>query len=216
MPRKIGFGLTSLLFLLVCSLPVPAQQFSAVLVHQKPAGAVPTQVSVRGDKIRFEAGKAPQTSIEVIDLKQQTGFLALPAGQTYTVLAPGLIRTPIPFFRPADPENACPSWEKLVGKPGTCTKIGDGTLNGRAAVKYKGVAQNGDTGTAWVDRKLNFVVKWEGQTGAAEFQDIREAPQALALFEAPKGYDKVDPQAERQASKEKARQKQSGARKPQN
>jgi hypothetical protein len=59
-------------------------------------------------------------------------------------------------------------------------------------VKYSSTAQNGDTGYAWVDRSLLFVVKWEGQKTAAEFQNIQEGPQAAALFLPPPGYDKVD------------------------
>ena len=199
MSWRTAFRLACPLLLTVGSLPLFAQQFSAVLVHQKPEGAVPAKVSVNGDKVRLELDKGRRGGIVVIDLKEQTGFIALPEGKSYTVLPPERISTPMPFFHAADPENACPAWEKLVNKPGSCTKVGDVVLNGRAAVKYAGAAQNGETGSAWVDRKLNFVVKWEGQARAAEIRNIQEAPQSLSLFEIPKGYDKVDPRAAQQA-----------------
>lgn len=215
MRRTIGYGLTSLLFLAAGSLPTFAQQFSAILVHLKPEGAVSSNVSVRGEKIRFETQAPRKGGIAVLDLRQQTGFIALPEGNTYTVLPQGRIPAPLPFFLTTDSENACPAWEKLVGKPGSCSKVGDVTLNQRPAVQYKGLAKNGDAGIVWVDRKLNFVVKWEGQRSAAELREIHEGPQPLALFEVPKGYDKVDPQAAHQESRTKPPKAKTDARKPQ-
>ncbi len=166
--------------------------------------------------MRFEVAPPQRGSILIVDLKQQTGFFVLPENKTYTELPPGKVPLPMPFFHPADPENACAAWESLAKKPGTCTKVGDGTINGRAAVEYKGTAPNGDTGSAWVDRKLSFVIKWAGQKGAAEFRNIKEGTQAATLFEIPKGYDRVDTQAARQESaKKRAEKAKAAAKKPQ-
>ena len=112
-------------------------------------------------------------------------------------------------FHPKDPENACGAWEKIVNKPGTCTKVGDETINGRMAVRYKGVARNGDTGSVWVDRKLSFVIKWDGKAAASELPNIQEGPQSAAMFDIAKGYEKMDSQAARQDAAKQRPQKAS-------
>jgi hypothetical protein len=150
-----------------------------------------------------------------MDLKQQTGFMLIPENKTYTVLQPGRTAAVVPFFRVADPEDACATWEKTANKPGTCTKVGDETIDGRAAVKYMGTAGNGDTGSAWVDRKLRFAIKWDGKQGASELRNFKEGPQPAALFELPKDYDKMDSQAPRQgATKQNAPKVKIPAKKP--
>ncbi len=215
MPFKLAFKLIGL-FLTFGSLPALSQQFSADLVHVKPGGAAPAKVFVSGDKMRFEVGSGQRGLIEIVDLKQQTGYMLLPENNTYTVLQPERISPTVPFFHPADPEAACAAWEKIVNKPRTCTKVGDETVNGREAVKYKGTAQNGDTGSAWVDRKLRFVIKWEGQVNSAELQNIKEGPQSAALFEIPKDYSKTDTRASRQQSAKKNKGSSVPAPKPRN
>ncbi len=208
MPRRLTFRLLCCFLTVFCSLPVFAQQFSAELVHLKPEGAAPSKISVSGERVRFEAGSGPHKSIMVADLKQQTGFMMFPEDKMYTMLHPGRISPTMPLFLPMDPENACGAWEIAVNKPGTCRKVGDETVNGRAAVKYNGTAWNGDTGSAWVDRKLRFVIKWEGKAGAAELRNIQEGQQPVTLFEIPKGYERMDVRAPRQgAAKKNAKQK---------
>jgi hypothetical protein len=205
----------ALLLLIVWDISVFAQQFSADLVHVKPENAVPAKVFVRGDKIRFETVGVKQRAIVVVDLKEQSGFMALPENKTYSVLRPAQILPVMPFFHPADPENACPAWETLVHKKGICTKIGDETINGRPAVKYKGVSRGGDTGMAWVDRALNFVVKWEGQASSSELQSIKEAPLAAGMFEIPKEYERINQDSSQQsAAKKKPSQIQSAPQMP--
>ncbi len=204
MPSRHPFRLLGAFLLTVfCSLPVFAGQFSADLVHLKPEGAVPSKVFVSGNMMRFEAGSGQHKSIIVSDLKQQTGFMIFPEDKMYTMLQPGRISPSMPFFLPMDPENACGAWEIAVNKPRTCRKVGDETVNGRAAVKYDGTARNGDTGSAWVDRELRFVIKWEGKAGAAELRNIQEGQQPVTLFEIPKGYERMDVRAPRQGSAKK-------------
>lgn len=204
MLSRFIFRLTGSLLLSLACVSAFAQQFSADMVRTKPEGSATSRVFVSGDHMRFEVKGQPQehTAAVVLNLKQDNGFMVLAENKSYVVMPSGSKASAMPFFTPADPDNACPAWEKLVSKPGSCTKVGPDTVGGRDAVKYKGTAANGDTGNLWVDRKLNFVVKWEGEKGAAEFRDIQEGPQAASLFEVPKGYDKVDPQAaHKEASK---------------
>jgi len=179
----------SLFLLILGNSSIFAQQFTADLVHLKPEGAAPSKVFVSGDWIRFETTNAEQSVAVIVDLKRQTGVMEVPKLKTYSILRPEQLSPATPFFHASDPENACPAWETLVHKQGSCTKVGDEDLNGRQTVKYKGVAQNGDIGWTWVDRKLNFVIKWEGQAGVVELNNIKEGTQPAKLFEVPKDYE---------------------------
>lgn len=195
--HRPSFRLTACL-LFVAAVPAFAQEFSADLVRQKPQGAMGSKIFVSGSKLRFEAaGNQAHSSIVVIELAERKGFMVLPEAKSYTLLKTDRMSLAMPFFRPDDPDDACAAWEAAVEKPKTCSKIGPETVNGRDAVKYKGSAHNGDTGYAWVDRTLKFVIKWEGEKTASEFQNIQEGPQAASLFKVPAGYEEVDPDAER-------------------
>lgn len=200
--KKLSRLSSVLIALCLGSLPAFCQQFSADMIRQKPEGTLPSKVAVKGEKIRFAmTGQQPQQeSVVVIDLKQETGFMVLPDNKSYTPLASKHISTAMPFFLPTDPENACADWDKFVSKPGSCSKVGDETIDDRAVVKYKGVARNGDTGYAWVDKKLKFVTKWEGEKGAVSFKNIQEGPQAAAMFTISSGFERMDSMASRQPS----------------
>jgi hypothetical protein len=199
--RKFAFRLTGGLLLVWGSLPVLAQQFSADLVRQKPQGTATTKVSVSGDKVRLEVTGQTKQSYVIMDLAKRTSLMVLPDNKTYMVSPPGRTPASIPFFHIDDPDDACAAWDKSVAKTGSCKKLGDDTINGRSTVKYTGTAGNGDTGTAWVDSKLHFITKWEGQKNVAELQNIQEGPKAASLFEIPDDYEKLDVTAARENAK---------------
>jgi len=201
--RFVGFAM----LVLASSLAI-AQQFSADLIRTKPQGAANSKVYISGDKVRFEAIGQKEKNAVIMDLTKGTSMMVLPGNNSYVVSEPGRTPTPMPFFRPADADNACAAWEKLVSKPGTCSKVGEDAIGGRSTVKYKGTAANGDTGYAWVDSKLKFVIKWEGEKSACEFQNIQEGPQAASLFGIPAGYEKFDlAQAKKDAAAKKTKPK---------
>ena len=202
MSRKLAFRLAGSLILVAVS--ALGQEFSADLARQKPQNAANTKVSVSGDKVRFEvAGKQKDPSYAIINVAQRSSTMVLPGNKSYIVSPSGHLASSIPLFHIADPEDACKAWEKAMQNPGTCKKIGDDTLNGRATVKYTGAMENGDTGTAWIDKKLNFVIKWEGDKTVAELQNIQEGPQQASLFEVPGDYQKMDTAAAHQTAKKK-------------
>jgi hypothetical protein len=188
---KMILRVTGPLVLCLGSCPMFAQQFSAEMVREKPEGVPASKVAVSGEKMRFEiTGK--QNTVAIVDLKQESGFMILPDNKSYTRMPGTRLSTAMPFFRPTDPENACPAWDAFVGKPGSCSKVGDATVDSRDAVKYKGVARNGSTGFAYVDRKLDFVTKWESDRSVVSFKNIAEGPQASSLFTIPAGMQETD------------------------
>jgi len=201
------FRFVAVVSLAFCSWPALAQQFSADMVRLKPPSTITTKVYVRGDKMRFEiTGQVRRNGASILDLASRTSLMIIPDNKT-CVKSPA--SAAIPFFHVADSANACPAWEKSVDKPETCTNVGEETINGHSTVKYKvkykGMAGDGDTGYAWVDRNLKFVIKWEGEKSAAELQNIREGPQASTLFEVPEGYEMFDLAAAKKAAKDKAK-----------
>lgn len=191
--------------MLVLSVPALSQEFSAELVRQKPQNAASTKVFVSGDKIRFEASGQKSASYSIINLAQRTSAMVLPDSKSYVVSPAGHVSASYPLFHIDDPENACTAWEKVIEKPESCKKIGEDTVNGRSAIKYSGATENGDTGTAWVDRKLHFVIKWDGQKSAAELQKIEEGQQAASLFEIPRDFQKLDTAAAHKGQKKMVR-----------
>jgi hypothetical protein len=203
--HKLVFRLVGVALLTFGSLPLLAQDFSAEMVRLKPANAIKAKVYAHDYKMRFEVTNQQRSSVAIVDLGSHTTLMIIPDNKSY-VKSPH-VNASIPFFHITDVENACPAWEKTLEKPGTCTKVGDETINGRHAVKYKGTAADGDTGYAWVDRNLKTVIKWEGERGAAELQNIQEGPQAAALFQVPEGYQMFDLAAAQDAARAKNKSK---------
>lgn len=207
MSRKLAFRLAGSVLLL--AIPALSQDFSADLVRQKPQNVAPTKVSVSGDKVRFEVAGQKSSSFAILNVAQRTSTMVLPDSKSYVVSPPGHLASSIPLFHIDDPENACKAWEKSMDNPGTCKKVGDETVNGREAVKYTGALENGDTGTAWIDRKLRFAIKWDGEKGAAELQNIKEGPQDAKLFDIPSDYEKLDTAAAHKGAKKRPARQQS-------
>ena len=178
-----------------------AQQFSADMVRLKPTGALTTKVNLNGDKVRMEVAGQSTKSYVLLNLAKRQSIMVLPDTKTYIVSPPGRMPSSIPLVRVGNPDEACVDWVKDVNKTGECKKVGDEELNGRKTVKYSATASNGDTGTVWIDRDLKMPIKWDGEKGAAEFQNIKLGTQEEKLFELPTDYEKIDVAAKREAQK---------------
>lgn len=178
-----------------------AQQFSANMVRLKPAGAVATKVNLKGDKVRMEVAGQTTRSYVLLNLALRQSIMVLPDTKTYVVSPPGRMPSSIPLLRVGNPDEACVDWMKDINKTAECKKAGDEELNGRKTVKYSATASNGDTGMVWIDRELKIPIKWEGEKGAAEFQNITLGTQEESLFELPTDYEKIDVAAKRDAQK---------------
>lgn len=185
------------LLLIGGSVPGFAQQFSAEMVREKPQGAANSKIAVNGAKVRLDTEGQAQANYAILNLTMRQSSMVLPATKSYVVSQPGHLQSSIPFFVVEDPENACPAWDKTMKSPGTCKKVGNETINDRSTVKYTGTTDTGETGTAWIDRKLHYVIKWDGEKSAAELKNIQEGPQSASLFEIPTDYEKIDPSAAR-------------------
>jgi hypothetical protein len=172
-------------------------------VRLKPAGAVTTKVSFKVNRVRMEVTGQTTPSYVILDLAKRSSTMVLPDTKTYVISPPGRVPSSIPLLRVGNPDDACVDWAKDIDKTGECKKVGDEELNGRKTVKYAATASNGDAGAVWIDRELRVPIKWDGEKGAAEMQNIKMAPQPDSLFDIPSDYEKIDVAAKREAQKGK-------------
>ena len=174
------------------------EDFSAEIVSHREGEQekAPPKIYVTKNKLRVEsAGRNGQTAAMLIDFATQTSDMLMPERNMYMEFpagrGPGAQRFGT-FFRPVDVENACGEWQKMATTPGgECHKVGNETVNGRNTVKYQAKSANGDPSTVWIDPKIAFPVKWEGQNGGGELQNIHAGPLSSSLFEIPAGYQKM-------------------------
>lgn len=183
--------------LMMASVALAQTEFSADIVDTQKGGATQAKVYFGKDKIRFEPTKKdPRGGGAVImDLSAQTSTVLMEQQRMYMEMPVQMAnqRNPYHFFRTGDVENACSDWlAQSWNKGGSCHKVGSDTVNGRSAVKYEGTNARGETGTMWLDPKLRFPLKWQGQNNAWELQNIKEGGQSASLFEIPAGYTKFD------------------------
>ena len=198
---KLAHALT-LAFLLLGCTALFAQEFSADMIDTregKPANS--GKIFVGKTKIRFESNREEHGSgIVIFDQASQHFDVLIPERHIYMEMGqeqktPALSRASA-FFRFSNVDNACPERQKATEDAGnpltTCHKVGEETVNGRAAIKYAGTSSEGDEGFAWIDRSLRFVIKWQGKNDTMELRNIQEASQPASLFEIPSDYQKFD------------------------
>ena len=178
-----------------------AQEFSADVVYanvpqKQNAPARGTDVPpvpsaklyVSKDRMRFESGGLTGLSM-IVDVANHTVVALFPSQKSYQELG----SRPTAYFRVADAENACPDWQKVVGKEITCEKVENDVVDGRKTVKYRSPTANGAANYVWIDTKLNYVIKWIADETDAELRNIAEGPQSADLFAIPQGYGPLRP-----------------------
>lgn len=201
----------SLLWLTLCALLFPlltlslyAQEFSADFVNtaKDKQDAGPSKIYVGKDKMRIDSQDRGQMGggAAIMNFADQKMIILIPQQKMYMESMPQIVKQERNmWFRPEDPNNACPQYESLVKKYNpkenvTCRKVGPDVVNGRPTIKYAGTSNKG-SGYVWVDPKLRFVIKWQDdQGGGMELRNIQEGSQSASLFEVPSDYHKFDMQ----------------------
>ena len=179
-----------------------AQEFSADFVNigKDRSHASPSKIFVGKDKMRIETNEGGGFGMGamILDFADNKNIILIPARKMYMESMPQMkMQEKNMWFRPDDPNNACPQYISLVKKHNpnenvTCRKIGADTLNGRSTIKYAGTSNNG-SGFVWIDPKLRFVVKWLNDKGnGTEVDNIKEGSQDASLFEVPPDYHKFE------------------------
>lgn len=189
-------GLTCALVFVMSTYVIAQTEFSADIVNEGNQNRT-TRMYVGKDKLRFDgmgtsghgAGSViidPTTQKTIVLMPERHMYMEVPQEQT--------MHQTMNMFHVQDVDNACSQWLAMDrNKGGTCHKLGTETVNGRSTVKYEGTDANGKSGTVWIDPKLHFPVKWQGQNEqGGELRNIQEGSQPSSLFEVPAGYTKFD------------------------
>ncbi len=169
--------------------------FSANIVnHNADKSNVAVSLYVSKDKMRMDAPhESGPSGAAIVNLSNGTTDVLIPERKVYMeVLAAMGKQRGYLFFRPADVNDACGSWEKMLDRTGgTCKKVGHVTVNGRDTVEYEGKSPDGKVSHVWIDPKLAFPIKWDSEGGSGGLENIKEESQPASLFEIPAGYSKM-------------------------
>jgi hypothetical protein len=186
-------------FCLLLTVSAFAQEdFSGDLVDTSKGAATDrkTKIYATKDKMRFEPlGEGPQKPAVILNFTTHMANALMPDRKMYVEVpqdqTPGAPRWSRQLFRPSDVNNACAEWLKLPqNQGGTCKNLGSETVNGRSTIKFEGTNAKGETGYAWMDKKIAFPVKWQEENNSWELQNVKEGSQPSTLFEIPAGYQK--------------------------
>jgi hypothetical protein len=179
------------------------QQFSADLVYDKAgvrAAAHSGKLNVADRKIRIEP---PDPAIGFFIVRSDTAaaYFVKPAQRVFMDAKQSSELTQL--LVPVNPDDPCRQWQAMAqiagvtdqGAAWRCDRIGDESIAGHRAIKYRGISPREDRYLIWIDPRIDFVVKLEANDGSTvEAANIQEGPQPAQLFEIPAGYAKFDPQ----------------------
>jgi hypothetical protein len=181
--------------LLAASFALAQSEFSADIVnHNEKTNRGVTRVYFGKDKVRFNSAQGGDQGAVIFDFAKQSYIVLMPRQHMYMDMPTQAMesRGVFSFFKTGDVENACSDWLNLAAnKGGSCHKVGSETVNGRHTVKYEGTNAKGESATVWLDSDVRFPIKWEGNHGSGELQNIQVGAQPSSLFEPPAGYTRM-------------------------
>jgi len=188
--------------ILLGSLPVQAQQFSAELIAGNAAGGTvggPGKIFVADRKVRIETADFPNSFL-LVDGNVPAAYLVRQRLRVFMDAKQSSRLTRL-FVAPGglDP---CAQWRtmgEVAGLAGDdsqwrCAATEAETLDGRASMKFR-MTSPSDRATAWIDGQLNFPVKFELDDGTVlALRNIEEGPQPPETFEIPSNFRKFNQQ----------------------
>lgn len=180
-----------------------AQDFSADVANAQKMGM--KKIYATKDKVRFDGADDRQSPMgpvaAILDESQNRFVLLFAQRHMYMDSLPLGMKSPIltKFWHVQNVDDACSQWKRLLDQAGnnenwgSCTRIGNDTVNGRSTVEYEGVSKKGEKNHFWIDRRLQCVIKTDsGSGGGFELLNIQEGSQPASLFVIPTGYTKFD------------------------
>jgi hypothetical protein len=200
MSRLSLVALTGVLF---CgSVPAQAQQFSAEIVTMKDgsAAAPAGKLYVADGKERIETPALGDGFFIIDGAAPSAYFVRLSARQFMDARQSSPLTQ---IFVPVDPENPCSAWEMMAKLAGAtdngawrCERVGQETIDGSNVIAYQAIPASGSKLLGWVDPMRKFPLRIKTEDGTVfELGNLRDAPQPAQLFEIPKNFAKLDPQA---------------------
>jgi hypothetical protein len=167
-----------------------AQEFSAEVVFTPVLTVPAARLFVSQQQLRFESGGVTGQML-LVDNAAHTTVAIFPKEKAYQPLG----SPPREYFRVSNAERACPEWQRAVGKKIDCGKVGDEVIEGRRSVKYRRHGDGGSVEYIWIDRELNFVIKWRTDQTEAQLHNIQVGPQLPELFTVPQDYRALTPKS---------------------
>jgi hypothetical protein len=191
------FALFAISFPLWAQKPQP---FSADFSNTKADGEKTTgkiyfsPPNRRIDVTSMPEGRGPHGPVSVISNgATQTTYVLMIQQQMYMELHANSERVPprLGSLQNLGRDNLCVT--DTGETKSDCTKLGTETVNGRVCDKYTGSNQQGRKDTVWIDQKLKFPVKSQGEDGHLwELTNINEGAPDASLFKLPDGYRQFD------------------------
>jgi len=186
--------------------------FSADVVDPQHPEQSTSHIYLSDGKLRVESTDTSQLGALVLDPAHGTTLIVndrkkeyLDAGM-FTSLVTATFGPVLRFFRPAGSGDPCTQWNtttapfatfahnKSEAPPHfTCKSLGSESVDGRPAHKWQWTndAQDGGTGTVWVDDKLQVVTKAMDKDDAMELRNIKEGTVPASMFTPPASYKKL-------------------------
>jgi hypothetical protein len=196
MRRSFGLGVACLALLCIACTSVFAQEFSADMVTNERGTPHNSKLYVTKNKIHIDNIDQQQKGSVIMNYDTQKILVVMPDRHMYMEMPFDQAQKQgnhFMFFQAMNAEDACADWQKMTDRPGrSCQKVSDDVVNGRPAVKYATVSDEGKNGTVWIDKDLKFPVKWDENGNTGELKNIQMGSQAASLFEPPAGYQKFD------------------------
>jgi hypothetical protein len=187
----------------VSSLSATAQQFSGDLVRRDAGSAssrLAGKLNVLRDKVRIETSDVPDGFFLVLG-DAEVAYFVKPIQKIYMDAKQSSRLTQM--FAVIDPNDPCTRWRVMEiiagaadeGTEWNCKRISDDIVNGRRAVKYRGISPANRQYFGWIDPELRFPVRLQYEDGELiDLVNIQEVPQLEGLFALPDGYRKFHPQ----------------------
>ncbi|MGH7646944.1 MAG: hypothetical protein ACREND_02420 [Gemmatimonadaceae bacterium] len=186
--------------------------FSADVVDPQHPQQSTTHIYLSDGKLRVESTDTSQLGALVLDPAHGTTMIINDQKKEYldagmlTSLVTATFGPVLRFFRPAGAGDPCTQWntttapfvsishDKSNAPPHfTCKSLGSESVDGRSAHKWQWTndAQDGGTGTVWIDDKLQVVTRATDKDDNMELRNIKEGPVAASMFTPPASYKKL-------------------------
>jgi hypothetical protein len=200
--RPVCLSLLALIVLLwFAGTTAHAQSFSAdlTIAPRDGAAAVPAgKLYASGRKVRLETPDLAD-GFFLIDIDAPSAYFVRPATQTFMDARQSSRLTQ--WFVPVDPANPCRRWQAMAKLAGTveqsewrCERAGEAQVDDHRTVTWRAIMPSGREISAWIDEARQFPLRIKADDGAIVTVDnIRDAPQSVALFAIAAGTRKFDP-----------------------
>jgi outer membrane lipoprotein-sorting protein len=179
---------------LAAKAPEQPASFSVEMEVKKGDQTFTMKRTVDGGKLRMDiTGQGHDMSLIQLDDEKRTMYTISPErkmvmkqSMAATMERVGQHEAKTAEAKPADKA------EPAASAPGGGIEfVGQETIDGKAADKYKVTTPEGD-GTMWVDAQNNLPLRMESGDGVVEFKNYQFGPQPPELFQPPKGMEVKD------------------------